>query len=408
MDLLTNPVRVYDWGSTTAIPELLGLPPDGTRQAELWIGAHERAPSSVVRGDRRIGLDEVIAADPVGEMGSVGTGSSRLPFMAKVLAVDEPLSLQVHPGAEQAARGYAREERAGLAMHSGQRNYPDPLAKPELILALSEYSLVCGLATPAGALELLDALRVAELQPLVDRLGVAGSDGVLHALAGTVQLGVDTAERWIGAVRPAAERLVGDERWRTAAGAFLELAKRHPDDRAVLATLLLRAHVLSPGEALFVPPGQPHCHLFGLGFEVLTNSDNIVRHGLTRKHTDPGHWLDLVAGSTELRPDLELPGEPESAEIVYAPPGAEFALGVVADIPATTRLTDVAGPQLLFCLKGAYELTDATSHLSLSRGQAAFLPARAEFVEVSGSGTLLRVTAGRSTPAVQHPEGRRP
>ena len=103
MDLLTNPVRVYDWGSTTAIPELLGLPPDGRSQAELWIGAHERAPSSVVRGDRRIGLDEVIAADPLGEVGSVGTGSPRLPFMAKVLAVDEPLSLQVHPGAEQAA-----------------------------------------------------------------------------------------------------------------------------------------------------------------------------------------------------------------------------------------------------------------------------------------------------------------
>lgn len=407
MDLLTNPVRVYDWGSTTAIPELLGLPPDGRSQAELWMGAHERTPSSVVRGDRHIGLDEVIAADPLGEVGSVGTGSPRLPFMAKVLAVDEPLSLQVHPGAEQAALGYAREERAGLAMHSGLRSYPDPLAKPELILALSEYSLVCGLATPADALELLHALRVPQLQPMVDQLGVAGTDGVLRALATTVQLGVDTAERWIAAARPAAERLVG-ERWRAVAGAFLELAKRHPDDRAVLATLLLRAHVLSPGEALFVPPGQPHCHLSGLGFEVLANSDNIVRCGLTGKHTDPDHWLDLVAGSAELRPDLELRGEPEGAEIVYAPPAAEFALGVVADVPATSRLADSAGPQLLFCLTGGYEVSDGASHLSLSRGRACFVPARAEFVEVSGSGTLLRVTAGRPTPAVQYPEGRRP
>jgi mannose-6-phosphate isomerase len=408
MDLLTNPIRVYDWGSTTAIPELLDLPPDGTSQAELWMGAHERAPSSVVRGDRRIGLDEVIAADPLGEVGSVGTGSPRLPFMAKVLAVDEPLSLQVHPGAEQAALGYAREERAGLAMHSGLRSYPDPLAKPELILALSEYSLVCGLATPADALELLDALRVPQLQPMVDQLEVAGTDGVLRALATTVQLAVDTAERWIGAARPAAERLVGHERWRAVAGAFLELAKRHPDDRAVLATLLLRAHVLSPGEALFVPPGQPHCHLSGLGFEVLANSDNIVRYGLTGKHTDPDHWLDLVAGSAELRPDLELRGEPAGAEIVYAPPAAEFALGVVADVAATTRLADAAGPQLLFCLTGGYELSDGASHLSLSRGQASFVPARAEFVEASGSGTLLRVTARRPPPAVEYPEGRRP
>ena len=328
--------------------------------------------------------------------------------MAKVLAVDEPLSLQVHPGAEQAALGYAREERAGLAMHSDLRSYPDPLAKPELILALSEYSLVCGLATPDGALELLEALRVPELQPMVDQLGMAGTDGVLRALATTVQLGVDTAERWIGAARPAAERLVGDERWRAVAGAFLELAKRHPDDRAVLATLLLRAHVLSPGEALFVPPGQPHCHLSGLGLEVLANSDNIVRCGLTGKHTDPDQWLDLVAGSAELRPDLELRGEPQGAEIVYAPPAAGFALGVVADVRSTTRLAHIAGPQLLVCLRGGYELSDGATHASLSRGQASFVPARAEFVEASGSGTLLRVTTARPTPADQYREVRRP
>lgn len=405
MDLLTNPVRVYDWGSTTAIPELLGLSPDGSCQAELWMGAHERAPSSVVRGDRRIGLDEVITADPLGEVGSAGHEPARLPFMAKVLAVDEPLSLQVHPGAEQAARGYAREERAGLAMDSGRRNYSDAFAKPELILALSEYSLICGLSTSAGALELLGALRVPELHPMVDQLHAAGTDGVLRAVATTVRLGVDTAERWIGAARPAAARLLANGRWRTTAAAFLELAKRYPDDPAVLATLLLRAYVLPPGEALFVPPGQPHCHLSGLGFEVLANSDNIVRAGLTGKHTDPDQWLDLVAGSAELRPDLELRGEPEGAEIVYAPAVAEFALGVVADVRSGTRLADVAGPQLLFCLTGSYELSDGDSRVSLSRGQAAFVPARAEFLEASGSGTLLRVTTGRPRPADQHPTG---
>jgi mannose-6-phosphate isomerase len=408
MDLLTNPVRFYDWGSTTAIPELLGVPPDGRCQAELWMGAHERAPSSVVRGDRRIGLDEVIAADPLGEAGSAGNESRRLPFMAKVLAVDEPLSLQVHPGAAQAARGYSREERAGISLHSGLRSYPDPLAKPELILALSEYSLICGLATPAGALELLDALRVPELQPMADQVGAAGTDGVLRALATTVHLGVDTAACWIDAVRPAAARFVGDARWGAVARAFVELAKRHHDDRAVLATLLLRAHVLSPGEALFVPPGQPHCHLSGLGFEVLANSDNIVRFGLTSKHTDPDDWLDLVAGSPEIRPDLELRGAAQGAEIVYAPPAAGFALGVVADVPFTTRLAHTSGPQILFCLRGTYELSDGASRVSLSRGWACFVPARAEFVDACGSGTLLRVTTGRLPRADQYPEVLRP
>jgi mannose-6-phosphate isomerase len=407
MELLTNPIRTYDWGSTTAIPELLGLPPDGRPQAELWIGAHERAPSSVVRGDRRIGLHELIAADPLGEVGWKGIEPPRLPFMAKILSVDEPLSLQVHPGADQAARGHRREERAGLARDSGLRNYPDAGAKPELILALSDYSMLCGLSTTADAQALLDALRIAELQPIVDQLSDTNTDGVLCALATVVRIEATTAERWIGATRQVAARLAGNPRWRPAAAAFLEVSKRYPDDPAALATLFLRPHVLSPGQVLFVQPGQPHCHLSGIGLEVLANSDNIVRAGLTGKHTDPDQWLELIAGSTDLRPDLELQGHPEGAEIVYAPPVTEFALGLVAKVESATRLADVAGPQLLFCLRGAYGLSDGATQVNLSRGQAAFVPARAQFVEACGAGTLLRVTTGRCRPADKDPKGGR-
>ena len=405
MELLTNPVRTYPWGSTTAIPELLGVAPNGQHQAELWIGAHERAPSSVVRGAQRISLHDVIAADPMGQLGPADGKAPRLPFMAKILAVDEPLSLQVHPGPDQATSGFAKEEAAGLARGSALRNYPDARAKPELILALSEFSLICGLSSPGDALELLDALHVPELQPLANQLMVAGGDGVLPALATVLRAGADVAGQWIRAARPAAARLADGGRWEPAAAAFLKVATRHPTDPASLATLLLRSHVLSPGQALFVAPGQPHSHLSGFGVEVLANSDNIVRTGLTGKHTDPDQWLDLVGRAAGRLPDLELPGQPDGVEIVYAPPVAEFALGVVTEVGSPTRLADIAGPQLLCCLRGLYEVFDGATWVSLPKGAAAFVPARAQFVETSGAGTLLRVTKGRYRPADKVPKG---
>jgi mannose-6-phosphate isomerase len=405
MELLANPVRAYPWGSTTAIPELLGVAPNGQHQAELWIGAHERAPSSVVRGAQRIGLHDVIAADPLGQLGPTDGKAPRLPFMAKILAVDGPLSLQVHPGPDQAACGFAKEEAAGLARDSALRNYPDARAKPELILALSEYSLICGLSSPADALELLDALHVPELQPMAHQLMATGPDGVLPALASVLRAGADVAGQWIDAARPAAARLADGSRWEPAASAFLKVATRYPTDPAALATLLVRSHVLSPGQALFVAPGQPHSHLSGFAMEVLANSDNIVRAGLTGKHTDPDQWLDLVARNAGLLPDVQLPGEPDGVEIVYAPPVAEFALGVVSEARSATRLADIAGPQLLFCLRGLYEVSDGATRISLPKGAAAFVPARAHFVETSGAGTLLRVTKGRYRPADKVPKG---
>jgi mannose-6-phosphate isomerase len=405
MELLTNPVRTYPWGSTTAIPELLGVAPNGQHQAELWIGAHERAPSSVVRGAQRVGLHDVIAADPMGQLGPADGKAPRLPFMAKILAVDEPLSLQVHPGRDQAASGFAKEEAAGLARDSGLRNYPDARAKPELILALSEYSLICGLSSSADALELLDALHITELKPMANQLMATRRDGVLPALSTVLRTGADVAGPWIDAVLPAAARLADGSRWGPAATAFLTVATRYPTDPASLATLLLRSHVLSPGQALFVAPGQPHSHLSGFGVEVLANSDNIVRTGLTGKHTDPDQWLDLVQRSAGLLPDLELPGEQDDVEIVYAPPVAEFALGVVTEARSATRLADISGPQLLCCLRGLFEVFDGATTISLPKGAAAFVPAKADFVETSGAGTLLRVTKGRYQPADKVPKG---
>src|SRR5689334_20620812 len=159
MNRLTNTVRPYAWGSTTAIPDLLGTPPTGEPQAELWMGAHPGAPSRVDRGAGPVALDAVIEADPAAELGeaTVKRFGPRLPFLLKVLAAATPLSVQVHPDLAQAKAGFADEEARGVPLDAPHRTYKDPNHKPEMMVALTPFEGLCGFRRPAEAADLVDA-----------------------------------------------------------------------------------------------------------------------------------------------------------------------------------------------------------------------------------------------------------
>ncbi|MGW0897582.1 mannose-6-phosphate isomerase, class I, partial [Streptomyces goshikiensis] len=162
MDRLTNTIRPYAWGSTTAIPALLGVEPSGEPQAEMWMGAHPGAPSRLDRGAGETTLPAVIDADPERELGAAAVAKfgPRLPFLLKLLAAGSPLSLQVHPDLAQARAGFADEEARGVPIDAGHRNYKDPNHKPELICALTPFSGLCGFRRPLEAAALLDGLGV--------------------------------------------------------------------------------------------------------------------------------------------------------------------------------------------------------------------------------------------------------
>ncbi|MFJ8083821.1 mannose-6-phosphate isomerase, class I [Streptomyces sp. NPDC096205] len=380
MDRLDNTVRPYAWGSTTAIPGLLGIEPTGEPQAELWMGAHPGAPSRTARGT----LVEVIAADPERELGgaTVAKFGPRLPFLFKILAAGAPLSLQVHPDLEQAREGYAEEERRGVPVDAPHRNYKDPNHKPELICALTEFDGLCGFRDPVRSAELLDGLGVDSLKPYVDLLHAHPEDAALREML-TAVLSADPEDmaHTVAEASAACIRLGGDY------APYAELAHHYPGDPGVIAAMLLNHVRLQPGEALYLGAGIPHAYLSGLGVEIMANSDNVLRCGLTPKHVDVPELLRVVRFEAA-EPGVLRPEAAPDGEEVYETPIDEFRLSryVLPPGGASHDLTR-ATPQILLCTAGTIR---AGAH-ELTPGTSVFVPA-GETAEVSGTGTLFRAT----------------
>ncbi|QPP08552.1 mannose-6-phosphate isomerase, class I [Streptomyces bathyalis] len=406
MDRLINTVRPYAWGSTTAIPEFLGRPPSGEPQAELWMGAHPGAPSKLGRAGGEQALTGVIAADPEGELGpqTVRAFGPRLPFLLKLLAAASPLSLQVHPDLEQARQGFADEEARGVPVNAPERNYKDANHKPELICALTDFDGLCGFRRATEAADLLAALDVDALKPYVDILRASPESEALREVL-TAVLTADP-EEIAGTVEKAARASA-----RLAAGAGTDgadasaearayavcasLAHHYPGDPGVIAAMLLNHVTLRPGEALYLGAGVPHAYLSGLGVEIMANSDNVLRSGLTPKHVDVPELLRIVrfepGEPAVLRPEAG-PGGEERYEV----PIDEFRLSRFVIAPgAAVGPLEALTPQILLCTGGHVVLRGDASRgegqLALERGQSAYVPA-GERVDVTGEGTLFRAT----------------
>ncbi|WP_345620543.1 mannose-6-phosphate isomerase, class I [Streptomyces ziwulingensis] len=380
MDRLDNTVRPYAWGSTTAIPALLGTEPTGAPQAEMWLGAHPGAPSRTGRGT----LVDLIDTDPEKELGpaSVARFGPRLPFLLKILAAGAPLSLQVHPDLEQARRGHADEERRGVPADAPHRNYKDSNHKPELICALTEFDGLCGFRAPADTADLLDGLGVASLKPYADLLRAHPEHAALREVL-TAVLTADPEEmsRTVTETAAACARLGG------AYTPYADIAHHYPGDPGVLAALLLNHVRLQPGEALYLGAGIPHAYLSGLGVEIMANSDNVLRCGLTPKHVDVPELLRIVRFEAA-DPGVLRPAAAPDGEEVYPTPIDEFRLSryVRADGTAAQDVT-LPTAQILLCTAGTVRVGDE----ELTPGGAVFVPA-GEKAEVRGTGTFFRAT----------------
>lgn len=412
MQLLNNRVRPYAWGSRTTIAALLGRQvPAPHPEAELWLGAHPGDPSAVVAADgTERSLAEVLAEDPIGQLGQtvVGRWGDRLPFLLKVLAAEEPLSLQAHPSAAQAAEGYAREEKAGIAREAGNRNYPDPTAKPELLCALTEFHALAGFRSPARTVELLRAVQTPALAAYVDLLAGEPNQEGLRALFTT----------WITLPQPAIDALLPDlldacvthvkehGEFELECRTALELGERYPGDSGVLAALLLNRLVLQPGEAIYLPAGNLHTYLHGTGVEVLANSDNVLRGGLTPKHVDVPELLrvlDFGFGDMTV-----CTGEPSGPRRMYRTPAPEFELSRIEWTPGEPRAEvklEGGMPRVMVCVDGGVRVAAVDGReLSLARGQSMWLPALDPDVVLAAVGDspvrLFAATVGSGTAGV--------
>ncbi|GAA1773777.1 MULTISPECIES: mannose-6-phosphate isomerase, class I [Streptomonospora] len=391
MHRLINQVRPYPWGARTAIPRLLGIEPDGRPQAELWLGAHPGAPSTVITPEGPSSFDDVIAAAPKEMLGerTVERFGERLPFLLKVLAAEEPLSLQVHPDSARARAGFAAEEAAGIPVTAPHRNYRDPFHKPELVLALEPFEALCGFRDPAAARADLDGLTCELAGRLRADLAADGVHTALRAaLTRLLTLPGDVREQLVGAFVAEWKRLGSGAHHDT----IVELAELYPGDPGAVAALLLNRVSLRPGEALFLPAGNVHAYLRGTAVEVMAGSDNVLRAGLTGKHVDTAEVLSVVDFSV-----LPIPFTgpvPDRGRTEFRPGVAEFALATAGPGPISTRL-DGGAPSVVLCLDGSADLVAESGEvLALGRGESVFVPACCGRVTVRGDGHLVAATVG--------------
>lgn len=394
----------YAWGSTTAIPELLGFAPDGRPYAELWFGAHTSAPSPAPQLGRT--LAELIDADPGGLLGPslARRYEGRLPFLLKTLAAQQSLSIQVHPTRAQAKAGYAAEEAAGLARESGQRNYRDANHKPELLCAITPFEALCGFRPRAQTDRLLAALDLAELDTL--RTVLSGRDGLRAAF--TYLLTLPDPAPLVRALTTRAAQLDGGE-WASTARAIGLAAADFPADVGVALALLLNHVQLQPGEAIYLPAGNVHAYLRGTGVEIMASSDNVLRCGLTGKHIDVAE-LCKVADFTELAqprwPALSRCEHRHSREREI-PPGApvqqhfqvpvpDFALARL-ELSAAAPADVVCGPSIVLCTEGEVVVEAGTGDpaIALRPGRAAFITAAATECTLHGTGTVFLAGPGQ-------------
>jgi mannose-6-phosphate isomerase len=389
MQLLQPVIRPYAWGSRHGIAELQGRPvPAPGPEAELWVGAHPSAPS----GAAGTTLDAVIAADPDRELGPrcVARFGPRLPFLLKVLSAEVALSIQLHPSRAQAEAGFraetarrpGRPDQQGGLVPAG-RNYIDDWPKPELLCALTPFEVLAGLRTPSDAAALLRALAVDQLAPLAAELDAAAGPQALASALATV-LTWPGPEDLVPAVAAACASLASSGGpYAAACAAAVREAGNHPGDLGVAAMLLMRHAVLAPGQAVFMPAGGLHTYLRGTGVEVLANSDNVVRAGLTSKHVDVPELLKLLDPAAAI-PILS--PTPLAAGISYFDtPAPEFRL-YVADLAERAVTLPGAGPRIVLCTTGAALLRSGSGEaVKLARGDSCFIPAADAAVQASAA-----------------------
>ncbi|MCJ2194138.1 mannose-6-phosphate isomerase, class I [Micrococcus endophyticus] len=410
MHVLKPVIRDYAWGSPTLLARLQGREPTGRPEAEMWLGDHPGAPCGVVVGDGSVtGLDELTAADRERCLGP-NVDTDRLPYLAKLLAAGAPLSIQAHPTLEQARAGFAAEEAAGVPVDAPHRNYKDANHKPEMLVALTHFSAMCGFRSPEVSSDSFEALAHALTEHAdgdTSAVAVAAARISQTLAAGDLEDAftaiLDPESVWaapgsvaqvVEVLRAAEDLAERDPSLATA----LEVAEHYPDDPGVIVAILLNRVDLAPGQALHLPAGNVHAYLHGLGVEVMAASDNVLRGGLTAKHVDVEELRRVVTFEAVPVPSTE-PERVADSVVAFRPPFDEFELLQATLEDDAVRELDVHGPGIAVVTRGSAHLGLAGQEVTLGPGEAVFLPA-AE----TATGPLA-VRAADGAPATVHVTG---
>ena len=387
MQKLINSVQNYAWGSKTALTDLYSIAnPNNLPMAELWMGAHPKSSSKIedASGQAR-SLRDVIDADKAVLLGDkVAQRFGELPFLFKVLCADQPLSIQVHPNKQASEIGFAKENAAGIPLDAAERNYKDPNHKPELVFALTPFLAMNAFREFSEIISLLQPVAGAS-NAIAHFLENPNAEALSQLFASLLNMQGEEKSHALAVLKAALESQQG-EPWET----IRLIAQFYPDDSGLFSPLLLNVVKLNPGEAMFLFAETPHAYLQGVALEVMANSDNVLRAGLTPKYID---IPELVANVKFVaKPAAELLTQPvkNGAELDFPIPAEDFAFSL-HDLSQTETTIAQESAAILFCVEGEATLHKGEQRLVLKPGESAFVAANESPVSVSGTGRLARV-----------------
>ena len=393
ISLLRNSIQNYAWGSTTEIPELLGEKnPGGEPIAELWMGAHPKAPSMANCDGKWISLQRLIDKRPQEILGVdvAKRFNNKLPYLFKVLAAAKPLSIQAHPSLEQAKEGFERENRLGIPLGAKNRNYKDDNHKPECICALSEFWALCGFRKISDIVFLMREICPVGLAEELDMLERnTNPRGLKQFYTNLMTMEAKSQEQIIKeAVQNAKNRADEDSTFYW----IVRIAEEYPSDIGILSPMLLNLIRLKQGQALFLRAGELHAYLKGFGMELMANSDNVLRGGLTPKHVDVPELLKAL--NFKYHPINILEGVPAiKNERVFETTAAEFVLSMISVSEGQSyQRSNQNSVEILICIDGAAKLTgyDNNENYNVKKGDSLIISAAVKGYAITGMAVFYK------------------
>ena len=360
---LHNQIKHYEWGSPCMIPQFLGVEnPGGKAWAEMWMGTHPAAPSQIQTGESAVSLAEL---------------AGELPFLFKLLAVEKPLSLQAHPNTAQAQEGFARENSLSIALDASDRSYRDANHKPELLCAVSPFTVMAGFKQPDQIYRSLETfISSAPAAKFFSRLLPALEAGALKCFF--TELYKFSKQELKDIVSFILENEAGiasdkcavlNDQWKL----MKYFAALYPEDIAVISPLYLNLFTLDPGQAIYIPTGILHSYISGFGVELMTNSDNVLRCGLTSKHTGIGELMNILKFEPFMPQIIVSPPSP-SWFCIPAPEG-DFSLSLMCSNGEKPAERIFSGNAPAICIVTDGELH--TGGVTFKKGESFFIPAEA-------------------------------
>ena len=388
---LNNPIKNFPWGCKTSISNHFGFDNIySEHQAEVWMGAHPSASSRIDIQGSDITLSEAIKNDPEYWLGETKAkfGTS-LPFLMKILAAAEPLSIQVHPSKGAAERGYRKENMEGIPLTAQNRNYKDANHKPELVYALTPYLAMNGFKLLSKIVDCFELVNVPSISNFFQVFKSNPNQTTLKEFfSSLLSLNHEDKKQAVSELLDSTRKLNEQGHKCSSISLITHLSEAYSEDIGLFAPLFLNVIELQPGEAMFLYAETPHAYIRGLGIEVMANSDNVLRAGLTPKHIDVNELIENTKFESIEFDNLTMQYAGNEYHKVYPIPVTDFKFDVIT--PRKEAKLSVSSPEILLCLSQTITIKTESSLIELNKGQSVVLPASIEQYSLLGDGSLAR------------------